>query len=214
MFCRWCGSEIPEDTRVCPHCGKVLRTEEDITPERENTELEEEIEQDMYTFFNKNKGSAFSENALKNRLNEIVIDYNARAYSSQHLQKILYKMTQKKALTLTQNNNETYYLYMERANKEPPKPASNSNVPQKIFCKKCGKEVVPHKEPKTTGKRTANFFAFFLGVGAVYTYPKRCPYCNKVLRTKTQKIVGIGCIVIWITIAVIGASYTILHRNF
>ena len=28
MFCMWCGSDIPDDAQVCPHCGKVLKTEE------------------------------------------------------------------------------------------------------------------------------------------------------------------------------------------
>ncbi|NVM19897.1 MAG: hypothetical protein HWN80_19510 [Candidatus Lokiarchaeota archaeon] len=77
----------------------------------------------------------------------------------------------------------------------------------KRFCKKCGQEVVPYKEQKTPGKRAANFFAFFIGGGPVYTYPKRCPYCNKILRTKTQKIVLITFIIIWIIIAIIGISF-------
>ena len=28
MFCMWCGSDIPDDAQVCPHCGEVLKTEE------------------------------------------------------------------------------------------------------------------------------------------------------------------------------------------
>ena len=65
-----------------------------------------------------------------------------------------------------------------------------------MYCKKCGKEVIPIKDQKTPGKQVANFFAFFAGAGAAYTYPKRCPFCNKVLRTKTQKIVGLICVII------------------
>lgn len=83
-----------------------------------------------------------------------------------------------------------------------------------LFCKKCGKEVIPIKEQKTAGKRAANFFAFFLGGGAVYTYPKRCPYCNKILRTKTQKTVGIICLIIWITIVIIGVSFIVIPKYF
>ncbi|MFX1448140.1 MAG: zinc-ribbon domain-containing protein, partial [Promethearchaeota archaeon] len=44
MYCRWCGSEILEDTKFCPHCGELLRDEEEVTPERDRAELEEEIE--------------------------------------------------------------------------------------------------------------------------------------------------------------------------
>jgi hypothetical protein len=70
---------------------------------------------------------------------------------------------------------------------------------KKRYCKKCQKEVNPIKRAKTAGKRVANFFGFVLGVGPVYTYPKKCPYCGKVLRTKTQKI----CIIIFISFIVI-----------
>ncbi len=28
MFCKFCGSEIPDDAQSCPHCGEVLKTEE------------------------------------------------------------------------------------------------------------------------------------------------------------------------------------------
>ena len=88
------------------------------------------------------------------------------------------------------------------------KPSINTKK-TKIFCKKCRKEVVPYKEQKTAGKRAVNFFAFIIGAGSVYTYPKRCPYCNKVLRTKTQKTVGIICVIIWITVAIIAIILTI-----
>ncbi|NHJ19434.1 MAG: zinc ribbon domain-containing protein [Candidatus Lokiarchaeota archaeon] len=121
MYCKWCGSEIPEDAKICPHCGEVLRDKEAATPEREGARLEEEIERDLYAFFNKNIGSAYSVNALKNRLSEIVKDYTARAYSSQHLQKILYKMTQKGHLKASYHNNETHYHFLEAKKEEPAK---------------------------------------------------------------------------------------------
>ena len=38
MFCRFCGKEISEDSRFCPHCGKVLQAEDNasgIPPERD-----------------------------------------------------------------------------------------------------------------------------------------------------------------------------------
>jgi len=77
---------------------------------------------------------------------------------------------------------------------------------KKRYCKKCQKEVKPIKEPKTLGKRTANFFAFFIGATA-YTYPKKCPYCGKVLRTKTQNI----CAIIFVIMMVIlGIFYFII----
>ncbi len=28
MFCKFCGSKIPDDVQSCPHCGEVLKTEE------------------------------------------------------------------------------------------------------------------------------------------------------------------------------------------
>jgi uncharacterized OB-fold protein len=97
----------------------------------------------------------------------------------------------------------------------PPLPEGYISGDYKLlFCKKCGKEVKPIKEQKTAGKRTANFFAFLIGAGAVYTYPKRCPYCNKVLRSKTQKTVGIICVIIWITITLIGISLFVIPKYF
>ena len=132
MYCKWCGSEIPEDAKICPHCGEVLRDKEDATPKREGAELEEEIERDLYSFFNKNVGSAYSVNALKNRLNEIVIDYSARAYSFQHLQKILYKMTQKGHLKASYHNNEIHYHFLEAMKEEPASTTYTSETPKKL----------------------------------------------------------------------------------
>jgi len=31
MFCRWCGSEIPNDAKSCPHCGEALSKEEEVS---------------------------------------------------------------------------------------------------------------------------------------------------------------------------------------
>ena len=99
--------------------------------------------------------------------------------------------------------------YMEHKMKPLPKEEHIGTKKTKMFCKKCGKEVLPYKEQKTAGKRTANFFTFLIG-GEVYTYPKRCPYCNKVLRTKTQKI----CVIILITVAIIGISLFVIPKYF
>ena len=67
-----------------------------------------------------------------------------------------------------------------------------------MYCKKCEKEVIPIKDPKTLGKRVTNaifaIFAIFAG-GAAYTYPKRCPFCNKILRTKKENIVCMTSII-------------------
>lgn len=124
MYCRWCGSEILEDTKFCPHCGELLRDEEEVTPERDRAELEEEIEGNLYTFFSKNINSAFSMNALKNRLNEIVTDYGAKEYFSQHLKEILHKMIQKGYLESSYHNNEIHYHIVEPAVEEPHKQTS------------------------------------------------------------------------------------------
>ena len=58
---------------------------------------------------------------------------------------------------------------------------------------------------KTLGKQGANFFLFFVG-GGVYTYPNRCPFCNKVRRTKIQKIVRIVCVIIIVKLLIIAIT--------
>ena len=83
---------------------------------------------------------------------------------------------------------------------------------KKRYCKKCQKEVKPIKDPKTLGKRTANFFGFILGVGSVYTYPKKCPDCGKVVRTKTQIIVAYLCVSIWVISIYIFAFYYLINE--
>ena len=55
---------------------------------------------------------------------------------------------------------------------------------------------------KTLGKQGANFFLFFAGGGA-YHYHKRCPFCNKVRRTKTQKSVRIICVITMVILLII-----------
>jgi len=78
---------------------------------------------------------------------------------------------------------------------------------KKRYCKKCQKEVKPIKEPKTLGKRTANFFGIILLGESAYSFPKKCPYCGKVLRTKQQNI----CAIIFVIMMVIlGIFYFII----
>jgi len=113
MFCRWCGSDIPDGAQVCPHCGEVLKFEEEIVPERERIALEKEITKELFVFFSQKVGSAFSKDALLNRLEEIITDRKAREYSFQHLQNLLYKMVQKGSITSSLYNNETHYHILD-----------------------------------------------------------------------------------------------------
>ena len=79
-------------------------------------------------------------------------------------------------------------------------------VGKKIYCNRCQAEVQPIKESKTLAKRFVNFLSYIVPVyyiGPVYTYPRRCPNCGKVLRTKGQIISGIMCIAIVLTISII-----------
>ncbi len=77
------------------------------------------------------------------------------------------------------------------------------------YCKKCGKEVMAIKEPKTPGKQVANFFAIITFGGQVYSYPKRCPDCGEATRaTKSQRILAGLCCIIWISVAIIVANLT------
>ena len=82
-------------------------------------------------------------------------------------------------------------------------------VGEKRYCNNCQVEVQPIKEKRTLRKSFVNFlsFLFFLPTGyyggGVYTYPRRCPNCGKVLRTRRQKIYGITCITIVIVISII-----------
>ncbi|MFX1452939.1 MAG: hypothetical protein ACFFCM_19035 [Promethearchaeota archaeon] len=71
------------------------------------------------------------------------------------------------------------------------------------YCTNCQAEVQPLKESRTLGKMVANFLSAILFRGYAYTYPRKCPNCGKVLRTKGQLISGIMCITIVIVISVI-----------
>lgn len=109
MICKYCGSEIPDDAQSCPNCGELLKSEEEIVPERERIALEKGITKELFVFFSQNVGSAFSKDALLNRLEEIIKNTKTREYSSQHLQKLLYKMVQKGSITSSLHNNENHY---------------------------------------------------------------------------------------------------------
>ncbi|MFX1269279.1 MAG: hypothetical protein ACFFAK_15065 [Promethearchaeota archaeon] len=76
-------------------------------------------------------------------------------------------------------------------------------VGKKRYCNKCQAEIQPIKESKTLAKSFVNFLSSILFYGPVYMYPRRCPNCGKVLRTKGQIISGIMCIAIVLTISII-----------
>ncbi|MFX0026849.1 MAG: hypothetical protein ACFE8M_10570 [Candidatus Hermodarchaeota archaeon] len=76
-------------------------------------------------------------------------------------------------------------------------------VGKKRYCNKCQAEIQPIKESKTLAKSFVNFLSYILFRGTVYNYPRRCPNCGKVLRTKGQIISGIICIAIVLTISII-----------
>jgi hypothetical protein len=76
-------------------------------------------------------------------------------------------------------------------------------VGKKRYCNKCQAEVQPIKELKTLGKRFVNFLSSILFRGYAYTYPRRCPNCGKVLRTRKQTISGIIYITIVFAISII-----------
>jgi hypothetical protein len=61
----WCGSDIPDDAQVCPHCGEVLKTEEKRPIESptidssSNPDFKISLEEDAETIFlheNKKRG--------------------------------------------------------------------------------------------------------------------------------------------------------------
>ena len=76
-------------------------------------------------------------------------------------------------------------------------------VGKKRYCNKCQAEVQPIKESRTLGKMFGNFLSAILFLGYTYTYPRKCPNCGKVLRTRGQIISGIMCITIVIVISMI-----------
>jgi len=78
-----------------------------------------------------------------------------------------------------------------------------NEVGEKRYCNKCHVEVQPIKESKTLGKSFVNFFSSILFYGYVYNYPRRCPNCGKVLRTRGQTISGILCLTIVFAISII-----------
>ena len=49
MFCSGCGSEIPDDAQSCPHCGEVLKSEEEIVPERERIAFDTNITKKLFS---------------------------------------------------------------------------------------------------------------------------------------------------------------------
>ena len=71
------------------------------------------------------------------------------------------------------------------------------------YCKNCQAEVQPIRELKTLGMRFVNFLSYIFFYGPWYTYPRRCPNCGKVLRTRGQIISGIMCITIVVAISII-----------
>ena len=68
---------------------------------------------------------------------------------------------------------------------------------RKRYCKACRKEIMAIREPKTPGKRVANFFGIITLGAQIYSYPRRCPYCGKkTIATKSQRIlIGVGLII-------------------
>jgi len=67
------------------------------------------------------------------------------------------------------------------------------NILNEIYCKKCKKDVVPVREsygPKHT-------LGWLLG-DSTMTRGVRCPYCNKKLYSKSQKIVMISSCIIFV----------------
>jgi len=75
-------------------------------------------------------------------------------------------------------------------------------VGEKRYCNKCHVEVQPIKESKTLGKSFVNFLGFIFFRYA-HTYPRRCPNCGTVLRTRRQIISGLICIIIVFAISII-----------
>ncbi|MFX1385500.1 MAG: hypothetical protein ACFFBP_24045 [Promethearchaeota archaeon] len=78
-----------------------------------------------------------------------------------------------------------------------------TEVGKKRYCNNCQAEVQPIKESRTLGKMFGNFLSAILFRGYAYTYPRKCPNCGKVLRTRGQIISGIMCITIVIVISMI-----------
>jgi len=76
-------------------------------------------------------------------------------------------------------------------------------VGEKRYCNNCQAEVQPIKESRTLGKMFANFLSAILFLGYTSSYPRKCPNCGKVLRTRGQIISGIMCIIIVIVISMI-----------
>lgn len=68
---------------------------------------------------------------------------------------------------------------------------------KKMYCKKCQKEVMALKEPKTTGKQTANFVSIaVLGLPA-YVYAEKCPHCGgNTVPIKAKQKIAILCSII------------------
>lgn len=91
----------------------------------------------------------------------------------------------------------------KREVKEIQEKGEYTEVGKKRYCNKCHAEVQPIKETKTLRKSFVNFLGAILFLGYTYTYPRKCPNCGKVLRTRGQIISGIMCITIVIVISMI-----------
>ncbi|MFX1325772.1 MAG: hypothetical protein ACFE8N_12535 [Promethearchaeota archaeon] len=76
-------------------------------------------------------------------------------------------------------------------------------VGTEIYCKRCQTKVQPVKEQKTLGKSVTNFLSAIFFRAPVYTYPRRCPNCGKVLRTRGQLGFGILFIVFVLIISIV-----------
>ncbi|MHA1933313.1 MAG: hypothetical protein ACW96X_12270, partial [Promethearchaeota archaeon] len=76
------------------------------------------------------------------------------------------------------------------------------------FCNSCDKEVTPTKEPKRSRIRNTNIIGSIFLELIRYAYPKRCPYCGEVLRSRASRYICIVLIglfiflvyVIWVMI--------------
>lgn len=144
MFCRWCGSEIPDDLQVCPHCGESLKREEKNIHESDKIALEKDVITQLLNFFNKNERSAFSMSALQNRLEEIIKDTKTREFGSKHLHKILNQMVQNGDIKSNLHNNKTHYHISDAHQKKPYKTIYSNEKPKKPTIK-----ATPRTEPRS-----------------------------------------------------------------
>jgi len=69
MHCPYCGSEILDNSKLCPNCGENLEKEKIVI---EETPLEKDLEDKLYNYLKVNQGSAFTVRALVERLKKIL----------------------------------------------------------------------------------------------------------------------------------------------